>query len=94
MLPRGHYLLLRDLLLQDVIHALEPPVLVFIPIYVLLVNGRSGVKAGRGRHIIKCLLVKSDESTLDLIVQDSVAIFLQVVVGVIYDPMQVDALSS
>lgn len=94
MLPRGDYLLLRDLPLQDVIHPLEPHVLVFIAINVLLVHGRPSVKAGRGRHVIECLLIKSYESTLDLIVQNPVAVFLQVIVGGILHPMQVDALSA
>jgi hypothetical protein len=94
MLPRGDNLLLSDLSLQDVIHSLEPHVLVFIAIDVLLVHGRPGVKAGRGRHVLECLLIKSYESTLDLIVQNSVAVFLQIIVGGISDPMQVDALSS
>lgn len=94
MLPRGDYLLPRDLSLQDVIHPLEPHVLVFIAINVLLVHGRPSVKAGRGRHVIECLLIKSYESALDLIVQNSVAVFLHVIVGGVNDPLQADALSS
>jgi hypothetical protein len=93
MLPRGDYLLLRNLFLQDVVHSLETLVLVFVTINVLLVHGR-GVKASRGRHIIECLLIKSNESALDLIVQNSVAVFLHVIVGVVNYPLQVDALSS
>jgi hypothetical protein len=94
VLPRGDYLLPRDLSLQDVIHPLEPHVLVFIAINVLFVHGRPGVKAGRGRHVIECLLIKSYESTLDLIVQNSVTVFLQVIVGGIHHSLQVDALSA
>lgn len=94
MLPRGHYLLPRNLSLQDVVHPLEPNVLDLKAIDVLLVHRRLGVKAGRCRHVIECLLIKSYESTLDLIIQYSVSVFLQVIVGGFDDPMQVYALSS